>query len=115
MNNTKHLLVILYGFVHTLFVNIGYSQNIQRYYNVDTFLTVISSHRFIKNVLTNADDIYKEAGIEESNVSLNAFRIGYLEKVMLDSGKLDNISKNAYKNKDIFTVVDFTKKGDCKR
>ena len=68
---------------------------------MDSFFNVISQNAQIKTILNDANNIYKNARIDEANVSLNAFRIAYLEKEMLDSGLLIGISTKLYK-KQIF-------------
>jgi hypothetical protein len=83
-------------------------------YNIDSLLQVFAKNTFLKNTLRKADGIYKAARIRKRNISRNAFRFGYLEKVFLDAQAPDS-SIEPPPETALLAVVDFTKKGNVER
>lgn len=84
-------------------------------FNVDSLLQVFARNNFLKNTLKKADGIYKAAHIRKRNISRNAFRLGYLEKIFLDAQAPDSSIKEAHRKTELLVVVDFTKKGNTER
>lgn len=106
-----------------LFLSTGFLSRAQKHYtsyNVDSLLKKISVNHTIRIILKDAGNIYRKAGIPKNNISLNAFKVAYLEKCFLDSGRIKvHLPKDSamlpYSNPQILTVVDFTKNGHAKR
>jgi hypothetical protein len=84
-------------------------------FNVDSLLQVFAQNTFLKNTLRKADRIYKAAHIRKRNISKNAFRLGYLEKIFLDAQAPDSSIKEVRRETELLAVVDFTKKGNVER
>jgi hypothetical protein len=84
-------------------------------FNVDSLLRAFSKNAFLKKTLRKADGIYKAAHIHKRNISRNAFRIGYLEKIFLDAQAPDSSIKEAHRKTELLAIVDFTKKGNVER
>lgn len=84
------------------------------WYNTDSLLVRLSYSKTIKQVLTTAADIYVHAGIDTADISLQAFKIAYLEKWMVDKGKY-HVNPQLYKKKNILTVVDYTRPSNARR
>jgi hypothetical protein len=103
-------------------ITVSYCQAQTNYshYNVDSLLKKLSVNKEVGKMLHTAAGIYKQAGISKDNISIQAFKMAYLEKCFLDSGQLrvklpkDSVSL-PYSNKDILTIIDFTKNGKHKR
>jgi hypothetical protein len=83
-------------------------------FNVDSLLQVLAKNTFLKKTLRKADGIYKTAHIRKRNISRNAFRIGYLEKIFLDSQVSDSNIVDHPKTA-LLAIVDFTKKSNVER
>lgn len=112
----KYILVLI---VLLLAVS-GYAQNGCRYYNVDSLFRKLSANKEVKSILQKAGTIYKAAGISKSNISSEAFKMAFLEKCFLDSGRVHVLLPKdsttlPYSNFNILTIVDYTKNGKAKR
>jgi len=94
-----------------------FSQKEVREFNTDSLLKLLSSNTLVKSTLHDATIIYEKARINSENLSLNAFKIAYLQKCLLDSNlvKVQNKWRLWYTKKDILTVIDFTKTADKRR
>ncbi len=100
------LLIMLFSTVGNL-----YCQEVS-WYNTDSLLEVLSKKEKINQILIAAETIFNDAKIDTGNISLNAFKVAYLEKQMIDKRRIHIRHRRRYKNKKIISVVDYTKLGN---
>jgi hypothetical protein len=96
------------------------AQNNPNRYNTDSLFENLMANNYVKNILIDATIIYQKTKINPENISLKAFKLGYLEKSFIDSGLLELTIPKGYKTipynkKNLLTVVDYTKAGNKKR
>ncbi len=106
--------VALLSLLLSLFTNLGFSQNVALY-NTDSLLSSLSGNGQINRILHSAETIYKDTGIDTSNISLACFKVAYLQKQMIDERLIRIRHRRRYRNKRIITVVDYSKKGNRAR
>lgn len=114
MKNASGLSITVISLLFPFYL---FSQTSYKYYNTDSLIDQLSQNPFVNQVLKKATTVYETAKIDSAHISLNAFKIALLEKLMLDSNLLVISAKNkkAYKKKNILTIVDFTKTADKRR
>jgi hypothetical protein len=84
-------------------------------YNTDSLLHRLSGNKRIKQILHTATIIYKQAHIDTTDISPEAFQVAYLQKKFADNGQIHLAGLARYKKKRILTVVDYTRPGNRQR
>jgi len=93
----------------------AHAQQAAGWYNTDSLLARLSRNKQINQVLHKAADIYAHAHIDSAGISIEAFKMAYLEKWMLDNKKLHLKAQELYKRKHIISVVDYTRLSNARR
>jgi len=116
----KLTLKWIFGIAVLLLPGAMQAQTGYRRYNTDSLLKRLSANREVRSILDSASRIYKAAGITPSDISPQAFKIAFLEKSFLESGRLNTVVRDDSNrvpghNRSLLTVVDFTRRGNRKR
>ncbi|MCD6013534.1 MAG: hypothetical protein K0Q79_3396 [Flavipsychrobacter sp.] len=98
----------------SIFTCQGFCQQVT-WYNTDSLLADLSRNEKINQILLDASSICKEVQLDTANISLAAFKLAYLEKRMIDERKIRIKHRRWYRNKNIISIVDYTKKGNLSR